>query len=275
LDVTSHPVLRSHVLDGLAVFPLALHTEWLAHAALHNNPGMQFHGFNDLRVTSGLKVEAGEHLPVRALAGKAVKQDKHFTVSVELRGARKGGREQVYSRAEIVLVPALPPAPSADAPPSVVAVPYDVPKAYRELLFHGPELHGIASVRGAAPLAFVGTAFPAPPPAEWFAAPLRSAWVADPLVLDSAFQMMILWTQGRYGTGSLPTFAGRYRQFRKAFPTDPVTVVIRVTRDDARFARADIDFLTADGQIVAQMQDYECIIEPNLSAAFRKNKLGK
>jgi acyl transferase domain-containing protein/acyl carrier protein/NADP-dependent 3-hydroxy acid dehydrogenase YdfG len=275
LDVTSHPVLRSHVLDGLAVFPLALHTEWLAHAALHNNPGMQFHGFNDLRVTSGLKVEAGEHLPVRALAGKAVKQDKHFTVSVELRGARKGGREQVYSRAGIVLVPALPPAPPADAPPSVVAVPYDVPKAYRELLFHGPELHGIASVRGAAPLAFVGTAFPAPPPAEWFAAPLRSAWVADPLVLDSAFQMMILWTQGRYGTGSLPTFAGRYRQFRKAFPTDPVTVVIRVTRDDARFARADIDFLTADGQIVAQMQDYECIIEPNLSAAFRKNKLGK
>jgi Polyketide synthase dehydratase len=172
-----------------------------------------------------------------------------------------------------VLVPALPPAPPADAPPPVVAVPYDVPKAYRELLFHGPELQGIATVRGAAPLAFVGTAFPAPPPAEWFAAPLRSAWVADPLVLDSAFQMMILWTQGRYGTGSLPTFAGRYRQFRKAFPADAVTVVIRITRDDARFARADIDFLAADGQVVAQMQDYECIIEPNLSAAFRKNQL--
>lgn len=272
LDVAGHPVLRAHVLDGLAVLPLALHTEWLAHAALHGNPGLQFHGFNDLRVTSGLKVEAGDQVQVRALAGRAVKQDKHFTVSVELRGTRKG-REQVYSRAEIVLAAVLPPAPPADEPPTVAPVPYDVPRAYRELLFHGPELQGIASIRGSGPLAFVGTAFPAGPPSEWFAAPLRSGWVADPLVLDSAFQMMILWTQGRYGTGSLPTFAGRYRQFRKAFPPDPVTVVIRVTRDDARFARADIDFLAPDGQVVAQMQDYECIIEPNLSGAFRKNQL--
>ena len=66
---------------------------------------------------------------------------------------------------------------------------------------------------------------------------------------------------------------GRYRQFRKGFPADLVTVVIRVTRDDARFARADIDFLAPDGQVVAQMQDYECVMEPTLNASFRKNQI--
>ncbi|MBN9123050.1 MAG: SDR family NAD(P)-dependent oxidoreductase, partial [Planctomycetes bacterium] len=69
VDVATHPVLKSHVLDGLAVLPVALHLEWLAHAAMHGNPGLQFHGFNDLRVTNGLKVGAGEQVPLRALAG--------------------------------------------------------------------------------------------------------------------------------------------------------------------------------------------------------------
>ena len=150
---------------------------------------------------------------------------------------------------------------------------YDVPRAYREFLFHGQDLQGIAEITGKAARAFVGSAYPAPPPADWFEFPIRSGWVADPLALDAAFQMMILWTQGEHNTGSLPSFIGRYRQFRKSYPADPITVVVRVTRDDTKFARADIDFLAPDGQVVAQMQDYECVMEPSLNASFRKNQL--
>ena len=273
MDIATHPVLKSHVLDGLAVLPVALHLEWLAHAAMHGNPGLLFHGFNDLRVTTGLKVDSGAQVPLRALAGKAVKQDKMFVVPVELRGKRKDGRELIYSRAEIVLTSALPKPPPADTAPVVTPVSYDVPHAYREFLFHGPDLHGIAEITGRSARAFVGSAYPAPPPGDWFEAPLRSAWTADPLVLDAAFQMMILWTQGEHHTGSLPSFAGRYRQFRKSYPADPIMVVIRVTRDDSKFARADIDFLAPDGSVVAQIQDYECMMEPNLNASFRKNQL--
>ena len=32
------------------VVPFALTLEWLAHAALHRNPGLQFHGFDEARV---------------------------------------------------------------------------------------------------------------------------------------------------------------------------------------------------------------------------------
>jgi NAD(P)-dependent dehydrogenase (short-subunit alcohol dehydrogenase family) len=281
VDVATHSVLKAHVLDGLAVLPVALHLEWLAHAAMHGSPGLQFHGFNDLRVTAGLKVEAGGQVPLRALSGKPVKQDKAagsssdrlFLVPVELRGKNKAGREVIYSRAEIVLAQALPKPPPADPPPAVTPVGYDVARAYREFLFHGPDLQGIAEIVGRAPRAFVAGAYPAPPPADWFEFPLRSGWIADPLVLDAAFQMMILWTQAEHHTGSLPSFIGRYRQFRKGYPADPVTVVVRVTRDDAKFARADIDFLASDGQVIAQMQDYECVMEPSLNASFRKNQL--
>ncbi|QDU22137.1 type I polyketide synthase [Urbifossiella limnaea] len=274
LDVDTHPVLRSHVLDGRAVLPMALHLEFLAHAALHGHPGLVFHGFNDLRITAGVKLDPGDSLAVRAYAGKAARQDKLFLVPVELRGKKKDGREVIKSRAEVILVSALPKPPAADRPPAVAPYPHPMADVYRDLLFHGPDLHGIERVDGVAELAITGAATTAPPPADWLTYPLRSQWVADPLVLDASFQLMILWSRHQHGAASLPNFAGRYRQFRRHFPDGPVTVVARVTRDNGTFARADIDYLDADGQVVAQLQDYECMMTDTLNAAFTRNKLG-
>ncbi|HEX4612966.1 MAG TPA: SDR family NAD(P)-dependent oxidoreductase, partial [Urbifossiella sp.] len=274
LDVDTHPVLRSHVLDGRAVLPMALHLEFLAHAALHGNPGLVFHGFNDLRITQGVKLDPADTLVLRAFAGKAVRQDKQFLVPVELRGKKKDGREVIKSRAEVLLVGALPKAPAADRPPAVGPYPHPVADAYRDLLFHGPDLHGIERVDGVAELAITGAAATAPPPADWLQYPLRSQWVADPLVLDCSFQLMILWSRHQHGAASLPNFAGRYRQFRRHFSDGPVTVVARVTRDNGTFARADIDYLDADGQVVAQLQDYECMMMDTLNQAFTRNQLG-
>ena len=122
--------------------------------------------------------------------------------------------------------------------------------------------------------ALIGTVYPAPSPSEWFLEPLRGTWTADPLVLDASFQLMILWSYSQHGAGSLPCFAGRYRQYRRAFPAAPVRVVIRITRDNGSFARADMDFIDqADGSIIAQLQDYECVIDPQLNQAFRRNQL--
>ncbi|MCE9567577.1 MAG: SDR family NAD(P)-dependent oxidoreductase [Planctomycetes bacterium] len=275
VDPVTHPILRSHVLDGKAVLPMSLHLEWLAHAALHGNPGMTFHGFNDLRVTSGVQIDSSGPVQLRAFAGKGVKQDKSLVVPVQLRSKRKDGREAIHSRAEIVLMSSLPSPPPADKPPTVKPVSYPVAQAYRDFLFHGTALRGIEKIEGSSESAFIGTALAAPSPADWFLSPLRSSWIAEPLVLDASFQMMILWTQKQHESGSLPCFAGRYRQFRKAFPPGPTTVVIRVRRDDGTFARADIDYLDAEGRVIAQMQDYECVMEKSLNEAFRKNQLAR
>jgi NAD(P)-dependent dehydrogenase (short-subunit alcohol dehydrogenase family) len=273
LAVDTHPVLRSHVLDGRAVLPMALHLELLAHAALHAHPGLVFHGLNDLRIIHGVMVEDGGATPLTVVAGKATKDGAGFLVRVELRGKRRDGRDTIHTQAEVVLAASLPKPPTADPAPVVQPYPHPVDEVYKYFLFHGPDLQGIERVDGLSETAFVGTAYPAPPPAEWFSQPLRSGWLADPLVLDASFQMMILWSYAQHGAGSLPCFAGRFRQYRRAFPAGPVKVVIRVTKDNGQFARADIDYLDADGVVVAQVQDYECVIDRQLDAAFRKNQL--
>jgi len=274
LDFAANPVLRSHVIDGRAVLPMSLHMEWLAHAALHGNPGLVFHGFNDMRVTNGVMVEDGQASSVRATAGRAVKADKLFVVPVELRGKRRDGRDVVHSRAEVVLTAALPKPPAAGATPHTDPYPHPLDEIYRHFLFHGPDLHGIERVDGVAAGALVGTVYPAPSPSEWFTDPLRGAWTADPLVLDASFQLIILWSYAQHGAGSLPCFAGRYRQYRRAFPAGPVRVVVRVTRDNGSLARADIEYIDqADGILIAHLQDYECVIDPQLNQAFRRNQL--
>ena len=275
IDLATHPVLRSHIIDGRAVLPMALHMEWLAHAALNGNPGLVFHGFNEMRVTNGIMVEENLPATVRAFAGRGIKSDKNFHVTVELRGRRRDGREVVHSRAEVVLTAALPKAPTTIRVPDVQPYPHPLDEIYRHFLFHGPDLHGIDRIDGVTEGAFVGSVYPAPDPGEWLAEPLRNSWVADPLVLDASFQMMILWSYAQHGAGSLPCFAGRYRQYRRAFAAGPVRVQIRITRDNGSFARADIDYLdAADGAVIAQIQDYECVIDAQLNQAFRRNQLG-
>jgi len=274
IELASHPVLRSHVIDGRAVLPMALHMEWLAHAALHGNPGLVFHGFNEMRVTNGIMVEESLPATVRAFAGRGIKSEKNFLVPVELRGRRRDGREVVHSKAEVILTAALPKAPATIRVPDVQPYPHPLEEIYRFFLFHGPDLHGIERIEGVAEGAFVGSVYPAPAPGEWLTEPLRNSWVADPLALDASFQMMILWSYAQHGAGSLPCFAGRYRQYRRAFSAGPVRVQIRITRDNGSFARADIDYLdAADGTVIAQIQDYECVIDPQLNQAFRRNQL--
>ena len=275
VSVGTHPVLRSHVLNGKAVLPFAVHLEWLAHAALHGNPGLVFHGFDQARVLNGLKVGEEAGAVVRALAGRAQKRDSgQFAVPVELRAPLRDGKETVFSRGEVILAPALPPAPPADPRPPLGEYPHPTDELYQHFLFHGPDLHALQGVSGLSESAVAGTAFPAPAPAEWMAAPVRGRWLLDPLVIDAAFQLMILWSFAQHGAGSLPSFAGRYRQYRRAFPAGPCGVVARVTRDNGTYARADIDLIDpADGGLVARFQDYECQIDAALNQAFRRNQL--
>jgi hypothetical protein len=116
----------------------------------------------------------------------------------------------------------------------------------------------------------------APQPATWLKQPLRNLWLTDPLVLDSAFQLMILWSFERFGSGSLPSFAGRYRQFQDTFPREGAQIVIRVTTEREHGASADMEFLDRNsGKLIARLEDYECVIDPSLQQAFRRNLLSQ
>ena len=277
LTVEDFPFIRSHVIDGKAVLPMAMAVEWLAHGALHGNPGFRFHGFNNLRVCKGVIFDQGSSCSLRVMAGRAAKHDSLFVVPVELTGSSAQGQSILHIRAEIVLASKLPEGirsivdvPATPYAPGNGAI-YD-----RERLFHGPDLQGIEQVGGCSLKGITALAKAAPKPDAWIKQPLRHSWLSDPLVVDCAFQLMILWSFERSGSASLPSFAGRYRQFQENFPPEGAQIVIRVTAERNHGASADIEFLDrTSGKLIARLENYECIIDPSLQTAFRRNQLAQ
>ncbi len=275
ISIEQYPFLKSHVIDGKAVLPMAVLIEWMAHGAIHNNPGLCFHGFNDLRVLKGVSLEPGQTHTLQVMTGKSFKSGGVHVVPVELSGITTSGQQFVHSRARIVLAAKLPESKLAMERLELSTYSRSIEEIYQtDRLFHGPDFHGIREVIGCSNDGIATVVRPAPRPEEWINQPLRNSWLADPLALDSSFQMMILWSFERYQSGSLPVFAGRYRQYQDKFPESGVEIRVRVTSQSASKAAAEIDFVDpASGTLIARIEDYECVIDASLNASFQRNKL--
>ncbi|MBI3828689.1 MAG: SDR family NAD(P)-dependent oxidoreductase [Planctomycetes bacterium] len=276
LDLDRHPFLTSHVIDGRSVLPMSMAAEWLAQGALHQHPGMLFHGFNGLRIMKGiiLSGSGGAGYRIRVLAGDASMDGDFLTTPVEIWGSAAGGAERLHARGEAVLAPKLPESQRLYGDPPTRPYEHSIEAVYSEFLFHGPALRGIQKITGCSEVGIAAEVRGAPPPGEWMKEPLRGTWVTDPLVLDCAFQMMILWSLERHDAGSLPNYVKRYRQYRRVFPKDGTRIVIHISKDRSHMAGAEIEFLDHDGRLVALMEGHECTIDSSLRQAFKKNLLG-
>jgi len=278
LNVEQYPFLTSHVIDGKAVLPLAMMMEWLAHGALHGNPGLVFHGHDNVRVFHGVILEEDQHCTIRVLAGPGDQKGFFTHVPVELhslkgevngepvRGKTVDGRlghssftthpsPVVYARAEVILATRLPD-PEFQAPDLLVELySRDPAEIYSKILFHGPDLQGIDRVEGLSIHGIIGTVNGAPAPAAWIRVPLRHAWLSDPLAVDAAIQLAVLWAYEQHGMASLPCFVGAYRQFRRFLSRESIRVVVQVKKSVAHRATADITMLDREGNVGAGLEN--------------------
>jgi acyl transferase domain-containing protein/NAD(P)-dependent dehydrogenase (short-subunit alcohol dehydrogenase family)/acyl carrier protein len=273
LDVRSHPVLADHVLEGRAVVPVALHLEWLAHAAVHRHPGLQFCGCDQLRIYHGLKLDAANGSTLQVWCGPARRQDGYYWQTVEVRSRTGEGREWLHARACVLVAEQWPaPPPTEPLPSSGQPWPWSMEHTYERLLFHGPRWRGLQQIRKLEDDLWLATVRPAPAPAQWLEAPLRSAWLADPLVLDGALQLLIVAAYQRYQLLCLPVALGRYRQYRRHFPITESIVLLRLRCRERDLLQADIEFRDDHG-LIAQIQDCEAVLQEQLVRAFRNNRL--
>jgi len=113
----------------------------------------------------------------------------------------------------------------------------------------------------------------APAATGWMRQPLRAGWITDPLVIDGAFQLMILWCFEARGQGSLPTGATKYRQFVRAFPQAGARIRIHVSEVSEHAAAAAIEFVDHAGKLLARMDGYQCVMDASLEGAFAANEL--
>ncbi len=273
VSVANTPCLKSHVIGGKAVLPLALSTELLAHGALHGHPGMAFCGIDKLKVFKGVMLDADQAQTLQVVTREARNEDGQTLVPAQLISHRDGKRI-AHAGGDIVLAAKLPKADKPSAAPELAAAPRERDAIYSgNQLFHGPDFQGIQRLEGCDENGIAAQVECAPSPKNWIADPLRGTWITDPLALDCAYQMLILWSWQQNDKPSLPTAAASYRQFKRKFPKDGVRIVARVTDSKRRQAKANIDFIDSKGALVARMEGYRCVIDDSLKEAFGGNTL--
>ncbi|WP_321531777.1 SDR family NAD(P)-dependent oxidoreductase [uncultured Desulfuromonas sp.] len=269
----SMAVLQDHVIDGMAVVPTALIIEWMAHGAMHNYPGMQFIGFDNLRIFKGIRLTADEEYDVELRNQQGRFEEDLLRIPMQIVAANS---KRVHASGDILLSSF-----RELTPPTItqVSVKRDQAQSHQQIyasgqLFHGTLLQGIQQITGEGPEGIVGVAESAPSPQQWVASPLRYDWLTDPMVLDSSFQMMILWCFAEKKQGSLPMFAGHYRQYRESFGTTPIHIQCRVVKQSGQVIEADIDFIDANTrEVVARLEGYQCTMTPTLEQSFANNTL--
>ncbi len=274
------PVLRSHVIGGSAVVPLALAIEWLGHAALHAHPGLRFFGLDNLQVCKGIVLEDdAASMDVEVFVGHAEPDDECDRVTVELRESvadSKPGRPLI--RARVLLGEQTPNAPddsisnTDSSDDSTLLAPFDL---YGPVLFHGPDLHAFVQVDCCDADRIVTRIRTAPRPSLWLETPLRGTWIADPLVLDGVFQGLVLWASRVRGLGSLPNAVGAYRQYQRRFDGPEVVAITRITRATAHQVTADIEIRTPTGSLIARLSDCTHTMDASLLEAFAQTTLAQ
>lgn len=254
---------------------MALAAELMCQAAIANNPGLEFIGYNDMRILKGIVLDS-DSLKLNLYAEEAVlNPDGTYSSVAEIKS--EGGKLQVSNaKSEIILAYK---GFTRKAPDPVKVnignkYNYSIKEAYNDYLFHGEFLQALTNINGWSNEGIAAISKTSKPVEDWFANPKFTNWQSDPLMIDAAYQLMILWTTEEMKAPSLPNYAKRYRQFVKSFDGQPLTISAKTAKHGSSTATARIQFVNTDGEVLAEIEGYECTLNSSLSEAFKHRNLG-
>jgi NAD(P)-dependent dehydrogenase (short-subunit alcohol dehydrogenase family) len=268
------PILDDHRLDGNPVVPLALIAEWMGHGALHNHPGMLLTGINDLRLLKGIVLESEDPRRIRILAADSRTRQDGLQIPLELHNGQNPGQSVIHCRATALVSDRFAEPPSCRIPESLAhenypRVPADI---YADILFHGHQLQGLRRVMANSPEGMRAEIATAPAPSRWIKNPARNRWIADPLIMDCAFQMASLWCYEHSGQVSLPSYLASYRQYCRRFPSASIQALLLVSEVSQYKMTGDFYFLDAEQKVLATISGFEAVMDKQLMQAFKPGR---
>jgi acyl transferase domain-containing protein/NAD(P)H-dependent flavin oxidoreductase YrpB (nitropropane dioxygenase family) len=254
--------LGDHRIDGRPVLPFAVAMELMAELAATAAPGRQVAGLRTIRLLSGLALEHDRPASVKIDA--APQDDGEIEVTIR---PEAEGRPHYRARAQLgeLLGPRELPGLHDPSKPGIAARPVPLPElapfplaladAYRDLLFHGPLFQGIVAIdgmdaRGASAL------LRASEPAQCVAGADGGRWLLDPVMIDSAMQMQVLWARLQWEVTLLPAEIGAYVKLGEPTAGEPVRHELRIrATSNLPLCHADHWFYGADGRLLALLHD--------------------
>jgi len=231
----------------------------MAEVAAAGWPELEVIAARHVRLLRGISLD-GDSMPLRVVARpQAGPTDAGLLIDVSIISGTIPGKsttERRSSWAGCRVPPQFVEAPEVleNAGP----LPMDVEAAYREWLFHGPIFRGIASIEAIGPKG-VRASLRASSIADCLGGDPSGEWLFDPIAVDSALQIQVIWTRLHWGVTLLPSGAQEFRRFGSIRDGSRVLQhELRIRPESqAPLSHADHFFLGSDGRLLATITDME------------------
>jgi acyl transferase domain-containing protein/NAD(P)H-dependent flavin oxidoreductase YrpB (nitropropane dioxygenase family)/NAD(P)-dependent dehydrogenase (short-subunit alcohol dehydrogenase family)/acyl carrier protein len=257
LDVARDRFLGDHRVDGRPVLPFAVAMELMAEAAAVARPDREVAALREIRLLQGVTLERDEPAKVRVVASPASARDELELVIAPAEGERR--HYQALARLRHPGAAADDEAPGGTALGDLPPFPMSVEAAYRDLLFHGPLFRGIEAIEGMDERGAVSFLRPSEPGA-CVAGAEGSRWLLDPVLLDSALQLQVIWARLNWDVTLLPAEIASHRLVLPAAKRPPAgagpvrhELVVRPD-SEAPLCRCDHRFHLTDGRLLATLE---------------------
>jgi hypothetical protein len=215
LDLEVDHFLNDHRIDSKPVLPFAIALELMAETAAAVAPELEVAELSEIRMLRGIVLER-DRVPLRVTARIVERTGERITLSVGI--AQREAPERIHYQAAATLEAAWRHDNSGtlsrqDIPEIGVAdaLPMTVEEAYGDWLFHGPIFQGIASVEAIGSSGAQSLLRKSSPRACIQGA--GGSWLIDPVALDSALQVQLLWARMHWDVTLLPLVFRRFRLF--------------------------------------------------------------
>lgn len=258
LDAKRDRYLQDHRIDGKAVFPFAMAMELMSEVVQQGWPDLVVTGIQSARRFQGIVLD-GERQEIRVVArphsGISAGQEVS-RLDVTIGGLNQEGLP--YYRATVEVGNQLPISPDYDAAvlSSLRPFPMNADEAYEKWLFHGPCFQGISKVDGFNDKGLCAVLLPSVP-SVCLNRKIDSPWLIDPVVIDSAFQLSILWERAHYDMTFLISSVGSYRRFG-SFSTGPVRCWAEMHAGaGGHLLSTDFHFVDESGKVIATIENME------------------
>lgn len=217
LDPSFDRYLQDHRLDGKPVFPAAMAAELMVEVVQKGWPDWEVIGINDFKVYKGIVLENGSR-EIQAIAkpkANSLEEDSYLEVSIEISDLQHTAQSS-YG-ATVILGKSFPTEHQSDFEllPGLQPFLMTVDEAYKHWLFHGPAFQGITKVEGINDKGIFAVLKPSAP-TQCLGGKAQGRWLIDPVLLDSAFQLAILWQRFQFDMTPLPSGFMEYRRFHSS-----------------------------------------------------------
>lgn len=259
--------LLDHHLDGVPVLPMAMVLELAAETAAVSRPDQRLDRVRSLQVLKGVSYNGGRSRKLRVEISTSASTANGSILDFRVRSV--DSPSQLHYRAQLELKreaePALLPAPLTLTKPRPLPLP--LAEAYGRWLFHGPLFAGITSVEALGENGATARLRPSSPH-RFFHPPSAGRWRIDPVVVDSAFQLVILWARTYLDQTPLPSKLGCFHFYRPFSdrPEEELRVEAEIRhRAPSPSLRIDFRFYDGAGGLVSRIEEMDVTLSSALN----------